>query len=289
MRRRAFTLIEVLVVVAIIALLVAILIPSLSRAREVSRRTVCMSNEHQLGLGWLIYANENKSSIVNSTAHSNEGSTDGLIAPDPSWLSKHAPAWIKCVSWSTPPDAWPESIQRQAIRKGALFKYLRSEDMYHCPATQRNEFITYGGIIPLAGVYEGLFPFAASQGCWAYRLEDIRRTSERMNFVDHLPNDPDFSWITRDANDPRFWPLQYVGHYTDKLSGRHTKGTVYSFCDGHVEYWRWNTADMKRFSSIDYKDVPPSDFATKSMKDNPEFIRLSRGLWGHRFKTSWWN
>jgi prepilin-type N-terminal cleavage/methylation domain-containing protein len=54
--QRAFTLIEVLVVVAIIALLAAILLPSLARARHQSKRVVCQSNLHQLGLVWNMYA-----------------------------------------------------------------------------------------------------------------------------------------------------------------------------------------------------------------------------------------
>jgi prepilin-type N-terminal cleavage/methylation domain-containing protein/prepilin-type processing-associated H-X9-DG protein len=54
--RKGFTLIEVLVVVAIITMLVAILIPSLTRAKELSRRVVCASNQHQLVVGVLSYA-----------------------------------------------------------------------------------------------------------------------------------------------------------------------------------------------------------------------------------------
>jgi prepilin-type N-terminal cleavage/methylation domain-containing protein len=57
---RAFTLIEILVVVAIIALLIAILIPSLQRAREQSRRSVCLSNMHQMGIGFSGYSSESK-------------------------------------------------------------------------------------------------------------------------------------------------------------------------------------------------------------------------------------
>ncbi|MEP0844454.1 MAG: prepilin-type N-terminal cleavage/methylation domain-containing protein [Phycisphaerae bacterium] len=59
-QRRGFTLIEVLVVVAIIALLISILLPSLKRAKEVSRRTVCLSNLHQMGVGMVPYAQDHK-------------------------------------------------------------------------------------------------------------------------------------------------------------------------------------------------------------------------------------
>jgi prepilin-type N-terminal cleavage/methylation domain-containing protein len=59
-RSKAFTLIELLVVVAIIALLISILLPSLSRARELSKRTVCGSNLRGIGQACFIYAGDNR-------------------------------------------------------------------------------------------------------------------------------------------------------------------------------------------------------------------------------------
>lgn len=56
--RRGFTLIELLVVIAIIALLIAILLPALSRAREVSRRTVCGTNLRQIGMAFQQYTED---------------------------------------------------------------------------------------------------------------------------------------------------------------------------------------------------------------------------------------
>jgi prepilin-type N-terminal cleavage/methylation domain-containing protein/prepilin-type processing-associated H-X9-DG protein len=58
--RRAFTLVELLVVIGIIAVLVALLLPSLARAREQARRTSCASNLRQLVIGTMILAHNNK-------------------------------------------------------------------------------------------------------------------------------------------------------------------------------------------------------------------------------------
>ena len=59
--RPAFTLVELLVVITIIGMLMALLMPAISAAREQARRTHCLNNEHQLGVAMLAYESNRKS------------------------------------------------------------------------------------------------------------------------------------------------------------------------------------------------------------------------------------
>ena len=60
------TLIELLVVVSIIALLVAILMPSLAKARELARAASCLANVHGIGRGLVLYQETNNGLVVPS-------------------------------------------------------------------------------------------------------------------------------------------------------------------------------------------------------------------------------
>ncbi len=94
--KNAFTLIELLVVIAIIAILAAILFPVFARARENARRTSCISNLKQIGLGIIQYTQD---------------------------YDEHYPATRQGVSNSTG-NAWPYLVQ----------PYVKSSQLFTCPS-----------------------------------------------------------------------------------------------------------------------------------------------------------
>ena len=66
LRKRGFTLIELLVVISIIALLIAILMPALNKAREQATGSACLANQRTMVMAWMLYASDNTDFMPNA-------------------------------------------------------------------------------------------------------------------------------------------------------------------------------------------------------------------------------
>src|SRR6185436_21160859 len=86
-QRRAFTLVELLVVIGIIALLIGVLLPTLSKAQKRARTTACMSNQRQLVTALIMYTQENKGCFPGGPGYMNVNGVPqyrpGLASWDP--------------------------------------------------------------------------------------------------------------------------------------------------------------------------------------------------------------
>jgi prepilin-type N-terminal cleavage/methylation domain-containing protein len=115
-RRRGFTLVELLVVIGIIAVLIAMLMPALSRARDQAIRIQCMSNLRSMMHAVTMYTSENK----NYLPYVNWGD---MPTGHTGWLYKsNGPSWF-------PSDPPPETY----AQTGMIYHYLKTTKVFKCP------------------------------------------------------------------------------------------------------------------------------------------------------------
>jgi len=122
---RGFTFAELLVVTAIIAMMLAMLLPALDKAKEQARRTVCLSNLGQLTYAWLAYAQDHNGRLINAT-------TD---QPN-SWVND----CYACMS----------------VQGGTLWPYVKLADVYICP----DDILNFDRSYTLNGYLNGESPGA---------------------------------------------------------------------------------------------------------------------------------
>lgn len=207
MSKKIFTLIELLIVVAIIGILVSLLFPSLAKAREKARIKICINNHHQLGLAYNMYTMD----------------SDGLVAYH-DWYHDYAGA-RGSHSWSSPytPDKRPLNI------------YLSDPDgvtgITKCPSDKGQSWIN-GGFRNENKVYD---LYGSSYVVkWATTMNidpftNVRGGNIRINSFDFASHKALF--YQKNLNNGRTFNMSQARWHDDK-NPRYPIG----FADGHVVY-----------------------------------------------------
>jgi prepilin-type N-terminal cleavage/methylation domain-containing protein len=209
-KSRAFTLVELLVVIGIIAVLIAMLMPALARARESAKQVQCASNLRQLVYGFLMFANEHQSHLPGG--YYDQSNPD---AQKQDWLLGQGPNWT----------AGPQ--------EGTLFPYVGNDaDLYRCPSLDPAP-------VGIGAGSNGRFDYAVFLS-WTGALIMNVRDESRFTYTDGHYDVESTPIICEE--DPHYyinWESIEGGHATlDEMAKTHFGGGNYASIDGSVHFFR---------------------------------------------------
>jgi len=272
MNKKAFTLVELLVVISIIAMLLAVLIPALNKARDVAKQSVCMNNNRQLMLGWSLYCNANNDKLV--FAGTSRVKRTGLKTLTWALTDGHPEiSWVACpqyVGGDQAPDWYLKDtfFQDECVKMGTLYPYTsKAIKAYRCPAaTAKDNSRSYAISSAMNGyVYSDGSNEAIKKAAARFeKIAQIKGTSDRLVLI-----------CQGGVFAENFGFECYSSFYTtrnwrDIPPVIHGKGTTLSFADGHSDYWKWEKNYIRGYA-YDRETVPAGD---------KDFNRLFNAIWG---------
>lgn len=236
----AFTLLELLVVIALVALLATVLLPALAGTRASSKSVQCLNNHRRLMVAWQMYASDNQ---------------DRMVSPG-DWVEE----WL---DWGMNPGN-TNTVILEDPEQSLIARYVRSASLFKCPADQ------YVSPAQLSSGWKQRVRSVALNSCLGggsvvifYEIPGrshfvAKQLSELVfpgpaNTVATLDEHPDSINNAQFSFDPGY--ALSNARWRDLPASYHDTGAGVSFADGHAQIKRWQ--DVRTILSVRYVTWSP--------------------------------
>jgi prepilin-type N-terminal cleavage/methylation domain-containing protein/prepilin-type processing-associated H-X9-DG protein len=224
---KAFTLVELLVVIGIISVLISMLLPALNKARESAQRIACASNLRQVAMAWTAYTADNHGKLPVLLSYYWDATPSN---PNPS----ATPTYYYWASMLKPYLSDKTNLTNSY--NYTVSDSVSSSGVFQCPSWENHSsgvaYVAYGMVMYGVGgrYYSGFYP--------GYRRSvEIKDPATQLLFADSQYFHPTaLNW--------RGWYYVWLGStHTGTYTGvsfRHGKLANVAFCDAHVESQSWD-------------------------------------------------
>jgi prepilin-type N-terminal cleavage/methylation domain-containing protein/prepilin-type processing-associated H-X9-DG protein len=232
-----FTLLELLVAVAIIALLAALLLASLSRAKGKAQQASCMSNLRQINLSVRMYAQDSDDALPPSGTNSTSDAFTAYVKLMKSYVGVTSSSPARAKVFACPADTFYYDIPTMARA------YRIPKPLHDQPESDYSSYAFNGGNFLFGNHLIPRWPGVAGR-----RLSSVKEPSKTL-LVLEFPALVPYSWHQ---------PAATPGHHNNARC-------MVSFVDGHVSYLKmyWDSANAKGAHLEAWQYDPPAEYGYK--------------------------